>query len=232
MLTSRRLFVGRTDVETVERVRACKVPGVGQINGQIDSEFEAIVSKALKKDPNERYESAREFGEAITSYLFSHGLKVTNYDVQSYLQALGDEGEQNGQEDLIAQLIEDELHNLSVSGFALDDPRITGAFELDPAGLNLPGGQFDLENYVVSTKALGKGVGIEEEAPEEGVQEEQEEDAPREAATAKKSTAKDSEDDTEEFEQEEESSLMMTALMALAGGAIFALALFFLTGMF
>jgi serine/threonine-protein kinase len=236
ILTSRRLFVGRTDVATVERVRACKVPGVGQINGQIDSEFETIVARALKKDPNERFASAREFGEAITSYLFSHGLKVTNYDVEGYLQALKEEDEQGSQDELIAQLIEDELHNLSVLGTALDDPRITGAFELDPVALNLPGGLFDLKNYIVSTKALGKDPALEG-APQPGeafeeVSEESEPSAPTEAETQTETEASDDVDVEEGEEEQKELSLMATALLALAGGAVFAVAIFFLMGMF
>ena len=115
-------------------------------------------------------------------------------------------------------------------GVDLNDPRLTGAFELDPAALNLPAGKFDLTNFIVSTKSLGKG-DVLNLATEDADSTKEGGDAP-ESTQASPSEAPESDaENTEEEGEEAEASIMMTAVMAVAGGAIFAVALFFLMGM-
>lgn len=81
MLTERRLFLGDTPHETVELIRRARVPSITAINPSVDAELEGIVRKALARDRADRYESAADLGEALTTYLFSHGLKATARDV-------------------------------------------------------------------------------------------------------------------------------------------------------
>lgn len=88
MLTERRLFVGDTPHETVELIRRARVPSLTAINPSVDAELEAIVRKALARDRNERYETAADLGEALTTYLFSHGLKATARDVSLAVRAV------------------------------------------------------------------------------------------------------------------------------------------------
>jgi eukaryotic-like serine/threonine-protein kinase len=81
MLTERRLFLGDTPHETVELIRRARVPSIIAINPSVDAELEGIVRKALARDREQRYETAADLGEALTTYLFSHGLKATARDV-------------------------------------------------------------------------------------------------------------------------------------------------------
>jgi serine/threonine protein kinase/Tol biopolymer transport system component len=57
LLASRRLFDGRNDLETLRKVINEVPPPLGE---QIPAALRALVEKALKKDPEERYQSMRE----------------------------------------------------------------------------------------------------------------------------------------------------------------------------
>lgn len=88
MLTERRLFIGDSPHETVELIRRARIPSIAAINPSIDSELEGIVRKALARDRDDRYETAADLGEALTTYLFSHGLKATARDVALAVRAV------------------------------------------------------------------------------------------------------------------------------------------------
>jgi serine/threonine-protein kinase len=88
MLTERRLFLGDTPHETVELIRRARIPSITAINPSVDAELEGIVRKALARERADRYESAADLGEALTTYLFSHGLKATARDVALAVRAV------------------------------------------------------------------------------------------------------------------------------------------------
>jgi eukaryotic-like serine/threonine-protein kinase len=87
MLTERRLFLGENPHETVSLIRRARVPSLTAINPSIDAELEGIVRKALARELQDRYETAADLGEALTTYLFSHGLKATARDVALAVRA-------------------------------------------------------------------------------------------------------------------------------------------------
>jgi serine/threonine-protein kinase len=86
MLAGRRLFLGDTDYETVQAVSAARVPSLVGVHPEVDPEFDALVLHALGKDPADRYQTAREFGDALASYLFHHQMKVTSYDIANLVK--------------------------------------------------------------------------------------------------------------------------------------------------
>jgi serine/threonine protein kinase len=88
MLTERRLFLGDNPHETVGLIRRARVPSLTAINPSIDAELEGIVRKALARELQDRYETAADLGEALTTYLFSHGLKATARDVALAVRAV------------------------------------------------------------------------------------------------------------------------------------------------
>ncbi|HSN82716.1 MAG TPA: protein kinase [Polyangiales bacterium] len=88
MLGGRRLFLGETDYETVQAVSRARVPSLVDIHPEIDEQFDAIVQKALAKKPEERFQTAREFGDALASYLFHHQMKVTPYDIANLVKTV------------------------------------------------------------------------------------------------------------------------------------------------
>ncbi|MEJ7601932.1 MAG: serine/threonine-protein kinase [Kofleriaceae bacterium] len=86
LFTGRRLFYGDTDYQTVELVRQARVPSIAALNPEIESELEQVVRKALAKDPEERYQSANDLGDALAQYLFSRRMKVTARDIANLVK--------------------------------------------------------------------------------------------------------------------------------------------------
>jgi len=87
MLAGRRLFLGDTDYETVQAVSNADVPSLVGVHPEVDPEFEALLLKALAKDPDDRFPRARELGDALAGYLFHHQMKVTSWDIASLVKA-------------------------------------------------------------------------------------------------------------------------------------------------
>jgi len=79
-LTDNKLFYGDTDIEVLEKVRRCEIIRPSAINPEIDEELERIIMKALQSDRDNRYRSAAEFSESLTSYLrrFPHDISEEN----------------------------------------------------------------------------------------------------------------------------------------------------------
>ncbi len=123
MLAGRRLFLGETDYQTVKLVQQANVPSLSAINPDVDKEFEAILEKALTVNPEDRYQTARDFGDALAGYIFSHQMKVTSYDITALVKnvlAHSDKkpaGQQ--QQSIIDKLIQEEL--LSFTSLGEDD---------------------------------------------------------------------------------------------------------------
>jgi eukaryotic-like serine/threonine-protein kinase len=69
MTTGERLFTGESDFATLEKVRNSLVPKPSKVDPRIPPALEAIIMTALKRDPDERYESAAELQEELTAYL-------------------------------------------------------------------------------------------------------------------------------------------------------------------
>ena len=143
ILANRRLFLGKSDQGTVELVRKAEVPPLSKFNAEVTDEFERIVNRALARDPRKRYTSAREFGEAIANYLFTHNLKVTGYDLAGMVQRLFGAGAAEGLDspgDRIATLIQDEILSLAMLGYT-SQGNVDGSRPLDPEALRGSGRQ-------------------------------------------------------------------------------------------
>ena len=69
MLTGKRLYAGDTDVAVFARVMKGDPPDVSSINPAVSEKVNAIVRRALVRDPNQRYGSTREFALELESAL-------------------------------------------------------------------------------------------------------------------------------------------------------------------
>jgi serine/threonine-protein kinase len=127
MLAGRRLFLGETDYATVKLVQVANIPRLSPLNNQVDVDFEEIMLKALAREPEQRFQSAQEFGDALTGYLFSRQLKVTNYDIATLVKTAISEDAmpQKNETSLIDRLIQEELDESVGLGGEAKKPRLT-----------------------------------------------------------------------------------------------------------
>ena len=65
VLTGRRLFKGQNDVQTIERVRRCEVPPPSLQNPAVPPELDAIILKALQRNPAHRWADAADMANAL-----------------------------------------------------------------------------------------------------------------------------------------------------------------------
>jgi hypothetical protein len=68
-LVGRKLFDGATDYETYTRLRDCMVQPLRPLRGDVPQPFVAIVQRALARDADARFPSAREMARQIGTTL-------------------------------------------------------------------------------------------------------------------------------------------------------------------
>ncbi len=86
LTTGRRLFRMDSDLETLERVQSCVVPPPSSIIDNYPVELESIVMRALAKDPNRRFASARDMSRALQQYVMRAGAFVGPEEIGAYVK--------------------------------------------------------------------------------------------------------------------------------------------------
>jgi eukaryotic-like serine/threonine-protein kinase len=114
MLTGRRLFYADDPHQTIELVRAARVPSIPALNPKVDSELDAIVRKALARHPENRTATAADFADELAQHLFNRELKVTSRNVSQAVQAIrASRKPSTSAQSLINALIADEVAKMS-----------------------------------------------------------------------------------------------------------------------
>jgi eukaryotic-like serine/threonine-protein kinase len=92
-LSGERLFDGKNDVEIFKKIRACKVPPIGDRRPDIPSSLAAVLDVALAADPVNRFASATAFAHALSTVM----KQAVGIDPQSALgEAVRDMRAQSG----------------------------------------------------------------------------------------------------------------------------------------
>jgi serine/threonine-protein kinase len=86
LLTSRRLFDGADDYETVQRVRNLPIPRPSIANPRVTPQLDAIVMKALERDPTYRWKSAAEMRDALREVIAQPGNFVDNNHITEWVK--------------------------------------------------------------------------------------------------------------------------------------------------
>jgi serine/threonine-protein kinase len=89
LTTAQRLFRRDTDLDTLERAQACEVPPPSQLVPNYPPELERIVMRALARDRQQRFPTAREMSRALQTFLMRRtGAYASAEDVAAYMQRL------------------------------------------------------------------------------------------------------------------------------------------------
>jgi eukaryotic-like serine/threonine-protein kinase len=88
LLTGRRLFRATSEGETVLSVLSRPIPPPSRFAGGVPSQLDAIVLRALSRDPELRYSSARELVRALETFLAAAGDTVPTMDVADWMEEL------------------------------------------------------------------------------------------------------------------------------------------------
>ena len=88
MSTGRRLFTGDNEISVLEAVRECHVEEPSELNAEIPAEFNAIILKALAKDPADRYQHAGELQQELEQVLYSRKPTPGPADLAMFLEHL------------------------------------------------------------------------------------------------------------------------------------------------
>jgi serine/threonine-protein kinase len=111
LLAGQRLFLGDTDFQTVKRVQAAQVPAISTLNKRVPQDLEKIIARALARDPQVRYTTARDLGLDLSKFLFRFGVPVSTFDVSRLVQGAMKERARHRpiQASIIDKLIEEAL---------------------------------------------------------------------------------------------------------------------------
>jgi serine/threonine-protein kinase len=93
LLTHRRLFLRDTDVNTMYAVLSSEVEPPSKFSPDIPEELEAIVLKALQRNPEERWQTTREMGKALRRVLAQQGEPVGPAELADWMATLFPNGE-------------------------------------------------------------------------------------------------------------------------------------------
>ncbi len=88
LTTGQRLFRMDSDIDTLAKVQECIVTPPSAIVRDYPRDLEAIVLKALSKDQNHRFQTAREFSRALQSYVLKRGIFIASDEVAAYMRAI------------------------------------------------------------------------------------------------------------------------------------------------
>lgn len=95
ILTGERLFSGDTTAEILEKVVTRDIPKARSINPGVPEEVEAILGRALERQPGRRFVSAGAMGEACEHFLYDKGYGPTNLTLKHYVASIFGRGLDN-----------------------------------------------------------------------------------------------------------------------------------------
>ncbi|HSP07798.1 MAG TPA: protein kinase, partial [Acidobacteriota bacterium] len=90
MLTGRPLFFDENDTEVtiLDKVREARVVPIRDINQKVSPELEKIILKALKKEPEDRYQVASEMQKDLDNLFYTEGFNATSASLASFARSL------------------------------------------------------------------------------------------------------------------------------------------------
>jgi eukaryotic-like serine/threonine-protein kinase len=93
LCTGRRCFSGDNELDIMLKIRDAKITKPRSVNKDVPRRLQAIIMKALKRKPQCRFKSARDFAQALYDYRDHHGQRVLDAELAEKMVAAGLRGE-------------------------------------------------------------------------------------------------------------------------------------------
>jgi serine/threonine-protein kinase len=183
MLAGRRLFTGDTDFATVKLVQQASIPSLAGGQNGVPPDLERIMARALARDPDQRYSSARDLGRDLSQFLYRYGRPVSSFDIAELVRgAMGLRKKvQPERASLIDKLIEEALFEFTSlqdnaaasagpgSAARTDEPIKLGVYEdIGRWADELTSQGEAIARKVVPDVAAGNLAALEEDEPSDG----------------------------------------------------------------
>ncbi|QRK07749.1 serine/threonine protein kinase [Archangium violaceum] len=114
LLTGMRLFKRLNDMATLQAVAECRIQPPSQINPRVPKDLDAIVMKALARDPDDRYAEALQLQLALEDWLVAHQLPASTAHVAAFMKDLY--AARLAEEARLGDVLVEEVEVLSPSG--------------------------------------------------------------------------------------------------------------------
>ncbi len=88
LLAKDRLFVANNEINTLKRIRDCQVPDLTKMNPEVSPGLEKIISKALTKDKNFRYQTSLDFSKDLSIYLNQNHPEFSPHDLAGFMKSV------------------------------------------------------------------------------------------------------------------------------------------------
>ncbi|MGC4063653.1 MAG: serine/threonine-protein kinase [Polyangiaceae bacterium] len=158
MLAGRRLFLGETDLETVRQVQAANIPPISKFNPFCNRDVEAVLAKVLARDPEQRYQSARDLGRDLSELMYRAGRAASSFDIADLLAPVVTQRDNSRAEKLrdrgtlIGTLIEEALFEFT----SIEKGRETSTM-FDARGTPISLGSFENQTWASDIGELSLG---------------------------------------------------------------------------
>ena len=86
ILTGRRLFKAKSREQTLDRVRRAEVPSPRGWRPELSEDLEALLLKSLARRARDRFQTAGQMLEALSSLMVREGHRATNHDLAAFLK--------------------------------------------------------------------------------------------------------------------------------------------------
>ncbi|MBK9037016.1 MAG: serine/threonine protein kinase [Myxococcales bacterium] len=88
MLCGRRLFAAAAELDVLLMVRDAKLTRLDQFGGHVPPSLDAILRRALRKDPAERWQSAADLRDALADWMFQERVRVTPRHIGELVESI------------------------------------------------------------------------------------------------------------------------------------------------
>ncbi len=126
-ITGQRLYAGKDRQEKMRMVRNAEIPPPRAVNPEIPARLEEIALKALHRDPDQRYQRARDLQEDLLSFLYDVGMRVTRADLAHFQKEMFAEEYQRASAGSVVNAIAKDIDELNQQPVIVPDLTIDDA---------------------------------------------------------------------------------------------------------